>query len=232
MSADPRTRAGEHAHTGRVVGEAAASALARHWDDRYASTADREASWFQARPTASLELLAVAGAGPLSALVDVGGGDSRLVDHLLAGGWRDLTVLDVSAAALTRAQSRVGATAAVSWVTADVRAWEPARTYDVWHDRAVFHFLVEAADRRAYVEKMRSALAPGGLVVVGTFAADGPTECSGLPVVRYDADSLVAALGDAYDEVARRRDEHRTPLGAVQPFTWVAVRARGAEPSP
>lgn len=200
--------------------------IARHWDARYASLPGRELSWFQDRPDASLDLIAAGGAGPGSSLVDVGGGESRLVDRLLAAGWRDVTVLDVSGTALRQALTRVGHDHDVAWVRADVRGWRPGRRFDVWHDRAVFHFLVEADDRRAYLRALAQALAPRGLVVVGTFAADGPTTCSGLPVARYDADDLVAALGAGYAEVARRREEHRTPQGVTQPFTWVALRAR------
>ena len=211
-----------------MSGAASGGGPAQHWDARHAGSDEPGRSWFQLRPALSLELVELvdeAGrAGRAGGLVDVGGGASRLVDHLLAAGWTDLTVLDVSAVALQSARSRVGEDAAVAWVEADVRTWRPRRRYAVWHDRAVFHFLVDAEDRAAYLRAMAEALAPGGLVVVGTFAADGPTTCSGLPVARYAADELVAAFGGSYREVARRREEHRTPSGAVQPFTWVALR--------
>lgn len=195
-----------------------------HWDDRYRRIGPTAVSWYQDRPAVALDLLAEAGVPSSAAIVDVGGGAGRLVDALTGSGWTDVTVLDVSGAALQLARDRVGEQAAVTWQETDVLCWQPRRRYDVWHDRAVFHFLVSAEQRAAYRAALGRALQPGALVIVGTFAADGPTECSGLPVVRYDAAGLAAALGGSLRPVATRREEHVTPSGGVQPFTWVALR--------
>ena len=158
-------------------------------------------------------------------MLGVGGGASVLVAALLELGYLDLTVLDLSATALEQARTELGDRAgAVRWVRADVRHWSPPVAYDVWHDRAVFHFHVEPADRAAYLATLRAATVPGSLVVLATFAPDGPASCSGLPVRRYDAAQLAAALGPDYAPVQAGREEHRTPWGAVQPFTRAAFR--------
>lgn len=192
-----------------------------HWDAAYGSKAPEQLSWFQERPGSSLDLLARAGLGPESALVDVGGGASRLVDGLLDAGLRHLTVLDLSAVALGQARARLGARrAGVSWVVGDVTTWRPPRTFDLWHDRAVFHFLVEPEDRRRYAEVMRGALAPGGQAVLGTFASDGPERCSGLPVARWEPEALAAELGPAFRLVEALREAHLTPGGKVQRFQF------------
>jgi SAM-dependent methyltransferase len=196
---------------------------AAHWDSRYRTVGAHAVSWYQPRPTTSLELFAALDVGEEAAVVDVGGGASTLVDHLLAAGHRDVTVLDVSAAALQSARARVGTNAPVEWIATDLLAWRPTRRWDVWHDRAVLHFLVDDDDRAAYASVLRRAVVPGGAFVIGAFAEDGPTECSALPVHRYSSDELAAFVGDA-EIVARRRELHHTPSGSVQPFTWVAGR--------
>src|SRR4051794_12496260 len=171
-----------------------------HWQGVYTSKRPDEVSWFQKTPTVSLELLRAAGTTPASSIIDVGGGASRLVDLLLDEGYQALTVLDVSTSALAESQARLGKAATnVSWISADVTTWEPHATYDLWHDRAAFHFLTEPADRAAYVTCLKAALKPGGHAIVATFAPDGPERCSGLPVVRYDGRSLAAVLGDAFE---------------------------------
>jgi trans-aconitate methyltransferase len=183
-----------------------------HWETVYATKAEDEVSWFQADPAPSLEAIALAGAHRGSAIIDIGGGASRLVDHLVAAGFQDVTVLDLSGAALDAARARLGAQADnVSWIVADVTTWEPPRTYDVWHDRAAFHFLTEPQERAAYVARLTRALWIGGHAVIATFAPDGPERCSGLPVMRYDAASLGQALGPAFVLVDTRRHEHATP---------------------
>jgi trans-aconitate methyltransferase len=164
-----------------------------------------------------------------AAIVDLGAGASSLAARLLARGFTDITVLDVSAQALELARADLGANAAhVRWLEQDLLSWSPQRRYDLWHDRALFHFLVDPAQQERYAEALRSALRPGGKAIIGTFAADGPTTCSALPVARYDADQLATAFGDAFTTLATRREEHRTPGNSVQPFTWVALeRAPG-----
>ncbi len=196
-----------------------------HWERVYATKAEAEVSWFQEDPRPSLEALARIGAGPGAAIIDVGGGSSRLVDRLIQQGFEDVTVLDVSAAALEAAKARLGETAGkVCWIVADATEWAPQRTFDVWHDRAAFHFLVDLDDQAAYVDRLRKALRRGGHAIIATFAPDGPERCSGLPVARHDAESLGAALGPEFLLVESRRHDHRTPSGAVQRFQFSVFR--------
>jgi trans-aconitate methyltransferase len=162
---------------------------------------------------------------PNASFLDVGGGASRLVDHLIAAGYTDVTVLDLSQAALDVAGARLPE-APVNWVCADVTTWEPERTWDVWHDRAVLYFLVDEGSRAAYQRTMRHALNPGGAIVIGTFAEDGPTQCSNLEVRRYSQAELVELLGETFEPLQVQRIMHQTPGRATQPFNWVAGRAR------
>lgn len=194
---------------------------ASHWQQVYTTRPDTGVSWFEAEPRQSLAMLTAAGATSATGIVDVGGGASRLVDALLDRGYADLTVLDVSSAALAASRARLGSRAAeICWQVADITTWLPARTYDVWHDRAVFHFLTEAADRAAYLERLRAALAPGGQAIIATFAPDGPERCSGLPVMRHDAGTLAAALGPDFALAQAERDIHITPTGDEQRFQF------------
>ena len=197
---------------------------AGYWDGRYATIGDTQVSWFQDEPAVSLELIGGV-ADHAASVVDVGGGASRLVDHLLAAGFRDLTVVDLSQQALAAARARVGE-APVAWVVTDVREWEPDRTFDVWHDRAAYHFLTDPADQRRYWDLVRASVPPGGHVIVATFAEDGPQVCSGLPVARYGADDLARAMGPGFRVVGSRLEEHVTPTGATQSFVWL-VTERG-----
>ena len=165
-------------------------------------------------------------------MVDIGGGDGALAAALLARGHDDVTVLDISQHGLAAGRRRIGRSAdRVDWVVADVRTWRPERTFDIWHDRAVFHFLVDPADRAAYGAALQQGTHAASLAVVGTFAADGPSSCSGLPVARYDADRLRAAIAHAsgvdWQLQTSAAEEHRTPAGVVQPFTWVVLRRPG-----
>jgi SAM-dependent methyltransferase len=199
-----------------------------HWQDVYARKSETEVSWFQENPLPSLELIALAGATRASAIIDIGGGASRLVDRLIDRGFTDVTVLDLSAAALEAAKIRLAQRAArVRWIVADVTLWEPEKVYDIWHDRAAFHFLTEARDRNAYIARLERALKPAGHAIIATFALDGPERCSGLPVVRYDAVSLGQALGPAFELVETRHQGHATPWGAQQSFQFSVFRRRG-----
>ncbi|HEX3497512.1 MAG TPA: class I SAM-dependent methyltransferase [Methylocella sp.] len=196
-----------------------------HWDHIYATKAGSELSWFQEHPAVSLDLIRATGAKPSAAIIDIGGGESRLVDALLDEGFRDITVLDLSEKALTAAKTRLGPKSAkVVWITADVTTWEPLETYDLWHDRAAFHFLTEAAGRKAYVERMAKAVRRGGHVIIGTFALDGPDRCSGLPVLRHDAASVGAVLGQKFSHVDSRCHDHVTPAGRTQRFQFSLFR--------
>jgi trans-aconitate methyltransferase len=198
-----------------------------HWQHVYSTKPADQASWFQSSPRPSLDAIARAGVPSGASLVDVGGGASRLVDLLLDRGWSDLTVLDIADAALDIARTRLGTRAStVQWIVADITDWRPARRYDVWHDRAVFHFLIEEAQRRAYRAALAAAMRPGGHVILATFAADGPERCSGLPVRRYAPEALAAELGDAYELVESWAERHTTPGGTVQPFSWCRFRRR------
>lgn len=218
------------------------TSAADHWDTVYGTKATDEVSWFQQQPTTSLRLLASV-APPSSTVIDIGAGASTFADSLLKAGWSDVTVLDVSAIALALVRNRVKVMVGdqpsdqlgqrqgpASFVVADVLTWRPERTYDAWHDRAVFHFLVRPEQRERYVATVASAIRPGGVLVLGTFAADGPTQCSGLPTSRYDADALAEVFAPGFSLEHSEREEHVTPGGAVQPFTWVVLRhtAHGA----
>jgi trans-aconitate methyltransferase len=196
-----------------------------HWENVYVTKDETAVSWFEESPGLSLDFLARAGAGTNSAIIDIGGGASRLVDALLARGHGDLTVLDLSAAALKAAAARLGGLAGkVEWIAADVTTWTPPRQYDVWHDRAAFHFLMDEADRAAYTSRLEQALRPGGHAIIATFAPDGPEKCSGLPVQRHDAESLGRALGAAFALVHTERHIHTTPWGSEQRFQFSLFR--------
>ncbi len=196
-----------------------------HWETVYTTKGENEVSWFQENPAPSLELIAMARLNPEAAIIDVGGGASRLVDGLLARGFQNITVLDLSEAALLVAKARLGDQAKrVQWVVADVTTWEPPRTYDLWHDRAAFHFLTDDSARSAYVDRLKKALRRPGHVIIGTFAPDGPERCSGLPVARHDAVSLAAMLGAEFELLDTRRHEHVTPWGSTQRFQFSTFR--------
>ena len=199
-----------------------------HWEGVYTSRGEKEVSWYQDNPAPSLDLIALTGASRGTAIVDIGGGASRLVDHLLDRHFERVTVLDLSAAALDAAKARLGEKARrVRWEVADVTRWNPPASYDVWHDRAAFHFLTEPADQTAYAECVRRAVKAGGHVIIGTFALDGPEKCSGLPIVRHDANSLSAILGPDFKLIDERRHDHVTPWGAVQRFQFSTFRRDG-----
>lgn len=195
-----------------------------HWEKVHAAGIDPQRSWYQERPQVSLDLIDRAGIGPAARVVDIGAGASRLVDCLHARGHRDLTVLDLSDAALAQSRARLGDAPGITWVAADVLDWTPPQLYDLWHDRAAFHFLTDAVDRRTYVATLRRALRPGGHAIIGTFAPDGPERCSGLPVMRHDAASLQAELGPEFTLVHALRHDHRTPSDAVQRFQFALFR--------
>lgn len=192
-----------------------------HWQNVYQTKDEREVSWFQENPAISLDLIRATGIGADASIIDIGGGAARLADALVADGFRSVTVLDLSEKALATSRERLGARAGgVSWIVADVTKWQPTRTFDVWHDRAAFHFLTDPDDRAAYAERVRKAVRPGGHVIIGTFALDGPERCSGLAVARHDAASLGAILGQSFKLVESRRHNHQTPGGAMQRFQF------------
>jgi trehalose/maltose hydrolase-like predicted phosphorylase len=202
-----------------------------HWQRVYATHSSTEVSWYEAEPVTSLRFVEAAARSRSDAIIDVGAGASRLVDRLLDDGYGDVTLLDASSAALDETRARLGPRASsVTFVVADVLAFAPDRRYDVWHDRAVFHFLTSSADRARYVELASRAVQAGGTLVIGTFAEDGPTQCSGLPVCRYAPHDLATAFAPAFRLLGHEREEHHTPSGATQPFTWARFERHGKMP--
>ena len=197
-----------------------------HWETVYGTKPETEVSWFQEHSDVSLGLIRRTGVAADGAIIDVGGGASRLVDDLLAAGYSNLTVLDISGKALAVARGRLGdAAKSVRWIESDVtQADLPHHGYDVWHDRAVFHFLTEPDQRERYVRTVRQAVRPGGHVIVAAFGPEGPLRCSGLPVVRYSPDRLHDEFGEAFRLVEHTSEQHRTPWGAVQPFVYCYCR--------
>lgn len=197
-----------------------------HWDKVYSTKAADAVSWFQPHAELSFGIIKATGVAHDATLVDVGGGASVLVDDLLDHGYRNLAVLDISAAALRAARKRLGPRAAkVQWIEADItEAKLPARHFDVWHDRAVFHFLTSPEDRAAYVRAVFHSVKPGGHVIVATFAEDGPEKCSGLPVMRYSPDGLHAEFGESFSLLDHRKEAHLTPSGTVQQFVYCYCR--------
>jgi trans-aconitate methyltransferase len=198
-----------------------------HWNRVYATRAVDAVSWYQAQPKISSELIAAANLPDDAPIIDVGGGASVLADCLLAQGRSALSVLDISAAALASARARLGADASKArWIESDVREFAPSHRYDLWHDRAVFHFLTDLVDREKYMAALRCSLNPRGHVVIATFALDGPARCSGLEVAHYDAASLHAQFGADFEMLESLRETHVTPSGAEQRFTWARLRLR------
>ncbi|MGO4702850.1 class I SAM-dependent methyltransferase [Dyella sp. 2RAB6] len=195
------------------------------WDEVYRNKSADTVSWFQARPTLSLTLIEHAGVPKGAPVIDVGGGASSLVDHLLREDYADLTVMDLSDSALATSRERLGDSARqVDWITGDVLAFAPLKRYALWHDRAVFHFLVDADSRRRYLDALRRASQAGTQIVMATFAEDGPDRCSGLPVARYGVRELHAMFGADYELLESTRETHRTPGGTDQHFSWVRLQ--------
>lgn len=199
-------------------------ALQDHWRQVYTDKPSREVSWFETSPETSLRMIDITGLTAGSGMIDVGGGASSLAEHLLPRGF-EVAVLDIADEPLALARERLGSKAAdVRWITADITAWRPTIQVDLWHDRAVFHFLTTPAQRRGYVSALEAALRPGGWLVMATFAPDGPEACSGLPVQRWSAPELAQELGAGFSLVHAERDTHTTPRGSPQAFTWAVFR--------
>ncbi|MCI0488475.1 MAG: class I SAM-dependent methyltransferase [Blastocatellia bacterium] len=199
-----------------------------HWESIYSTKNPTQVSWYQQRPEVSLEMIERTKVGKAANIIDIGGGASTLADHLLAMGFARVTVLDISMAAIRAAQERLGPKAeAVEWIEADItEAVLPARSFDLWHDRAVFHFLIEEKDRRKYVEQATHALKDAGHLILAAFASDGPTRCSGLDVVRYTPEALQEEMGGAFELMETTRETHLTPSGSEQRFIYCRFRKR------
>lgn len=196
-----------------------------HWEKVYATKVETEVSWYQAVPAVSLRLIAAAAPQKDAVILDVGAGASLLPDALIAAGYRDLILLDISRAALAKTEARLaGSPAKLRYIVADMRAWQPDVTVDVWHDRAALHFLTEPADRAAYRQALLQAVRAGGQVVFGTFAQDGPERCSGLPVQRYDAASMQLFLGAEFALLESFITDHQTPADKTQRFQFARFK--------
>jgi len=193
----------------------------QHWENVYTNKSPLEVSWYQTEPRLSLELIQATGIDKGAPVIDVGGGASVLVDRLLAAGYRDLSVLDISGQALAHARKRLGEQAArVEWLEADITTFIPPHPYHLWHDRAVFHFLTQADDRRRYVDCLQRALVPGGHLILAAFALGGPLKCSNLDIVQYDAMKLSVELGPGFRLIEQRDELHDTPSGKQQKFGY------------
>ncbi len=197
-----------------------------HWEHIYETKSPTQVSWYQEHAKFSLQYIQNTGILKTDQIIDIGGGASSLVDDLLAADFQHISILDVSRTALQVARERLGARAAgVTWIEADItQAKLPHQTYDVWHDRAVFHFLTEASDRQSYIDNVRHAVRKGGHVIVATFAPDGPDHCSGLEVVRYSPESLHDEFGDGFEVVDSTHETHQTPFGTEQKFIYCYCR--------
>jgi trans-aconitate methyltransferase len=198
-----------------------------HWQNVYQSKGEAQVSWTQFDPQPSLGLIEKFARGRSASIVDIGGGASRLVDALLAHGFAAITVLDLSDAALQSAKVRLGAQATqVRWVAADATSWQPPQAFEIWHDRAAFHFLVDENDRSAYVDRLHAGVISGGHAIIATFAPDGPEKCSGLPVQRYSPETLGKTIGSGFELVEHQGHRHVTPWGAAQSFQFSVLRRR------
>lgn len=198
--------------------------LKAHWESLYAAKAPDQLSWYQAEPTLSVQLLKQTKLKPGSIAVDLGSGVSPMVGALLAKDFM-VTAVDISAPALEKAQAALGEKAKeVEWVVADACEWRPNQVFDLWHDRAVFHFMTTPEQRAGYMKALKAGLKPGGIALMATFALDGPEMCSGLDVQRYDADTLMAAFGPGFTLLAQDMEYHRTPKGAKQKFNYFLIR--------
>lgn len=201
-----------------------------HWEGVYRSRSPEQVSWYQRRPGTSLELIERAALHAPPGIIDVGGGASTLVDSLLEAGYGPLAVLDVSGSALGYSRRRLQAKARqVTWYESDIAGFEPSVRYGIWHDRAVFHFLVEETGRNEYVRCLEQTVAPGGWVIIAGFAPDGPERCSGLPVRRVDTALLQQHLGPAFQLQETRREIHVTPAGSEQRFLYAMFNRIGPE---
>jgi len=192
-----------------------------HWDTVYEGKADNEVSWYQSKPELSLSFIKHSNVPRSGNIIDVGGGASQLVDCLVEDGFENITVLDISGAALRVAEKRLGENAkSIDWIEADITQFQCAQTFDLWHDRAVFHFLTQASDRKKYIDLLRQAIRPGGYVIIAAFAIGGPEKCSGLDIVQYDAPKLSRELGETFILVEQEDEAHITPGGKVQAFGY------------
>jgi len=199
--------------------------LKQHWEEVYSNKESTEVSWYQQHPERSLELIKATGIDASASIIDIGGGASTLIDCLLAAGYQNLSVLDIAHGAIEQAKARLARSMAewankVEWIEQDITKFVAEQPFDIWHDRAVFHFLTDADDRLSYVDTMSNALKPGAHAIIATFSLDGPEKCSGLNIVRYSPETMSAVLGDNFQLVETSTEEHKTPTGFSQHFVY------------
>lgn len=196
-----------------------------YWNKVYETKGEADVSWFQSNPEPSLEFIRRYAPDRSAAIIDIGGGASRLVDYLWVDGFRNLTVLDLSSEAIAIARHRIGNHGdSIKWIVSDATTWHPDDIYDLWHDRAVFHFLTESDDQSAYIRNLKRALKIGGYLVIGTFALDGPEKCSGLPVMRHSSQTLQNLLGSEFELIESRKHDHQTPFQSIQSFQYCVFK--------
>lgn len=197
----------------------------KHWEEIYTTKELHEVSWYQPTPQTSLDFISMFDLPKFAKIIDVGGGDSFLVDHLLDLGFENVTVLDISEKAIDRAKKRLGERAEkVKWIVADAANFTPTETYDFWHDRAAFHFLTDEKDIKTYVETAHKALEKNGVLAIGTFSEQGPKKCSGIEITQYSKEGLTEIFGDLFTRVACLQVDHKTPFDTVQNFTFCTFR--------
>ncbi len=197
----------------------------KHWENIYQSKNTTEVSWFQASPTTSLQFVQEFKLPQSAKIIDVGGGDSFLVDRLLEMGYRNITVLDISEIAINKAKDRLGEKAkTVKWIVADAAGFQPTEAYDFWHDRAAFHFLTDKQEISNYVDTIRSYVKPGGYLVLGTFSEQGPTKCSGIEIKQYSENTMTNLLRDFFNKIKCITVDHKTPFNTLQNFIFCSFR--------
>lgn len=197
----------------------------KHWENIYETKPLSEVSWFQPTPETSLNFFKEYKIPTTAKIIDIGGGDSLLVDFLLDLGYQNITVLDISEAALNRAKKRLGNKAnQVKWIVADVTTFEPAEKYDFWHDRAAFHFLTNEDEVKHYVETVRNSITPNGILVIGTFSEQGPKKCSGIDIKQYSANTLIKLFSSEFEKLNCFTVEHQTPFNTIQQFVFCSFK--------
>lgn len=197
----------------------------KHWEKIYRTKEADEVSWFQPTPETSLSFVKQFGVPKSAKIIDVGGGDSLLVDHLLELGYVDITVLDISATALDKAKARLGKNASkIKWIVADAASYKTSVKYDFWHDRAAFHFLTKESEILEYTHMVKESIAPGGILVIGTFSENGPEKCSGIKIKKYSEGSMTARLEHYFDKIKCVKVDHETPFGTFQNFVFCSFR--------
>ena len=196
-----------------------------HWEKIYQTKSLQEVSWFQPKPETSLNFFSEFKIAKDAKIIDIGGGDSLLVDHLLDLGYTDITVLDISEAALTKAKTRLGNRAGlVKWIEADAATFVSDVQYDFWHDRAAFHFLTSAQEIEHYLQTVQQSIRPNGILVMGTFSEQGPTKCSGIQIKQYSEKSMSDLLTDFFEKIKCITVDHRTPFETIQQFIFCSFR--------